>query len=41
MTFTESEFIDFVLDNILLLLVQGKTNCDTLMEIIHRAIYEK
>lgn len=34
-----SEFVDFVFDNIILLLVQNKTNCDMLKEIIQRVIY--
>ena len=38
-SFTESDFIDFILDNLFLLFVQGKTNCDALMEIIRRTIY--
>lgn len=39
-TFTESDFIDFVLDNILLLLVRQRTSCTALMEVICRVIYE-
>lgn len=38
-SFEKSAFIDFVLDNILLLLVQEKTNCEVLKEIIQRTIY--
>lgn len=38
-SFGKTEFIDFVLDNILLLLVQGKTNCEVLIEIIQRVLY--
>lgn len=38
-SFAQSEFIDFVLDNILLLLVQGKQSCEVLKEIIQRSIY--
>lgn len=38
-TLTKAELIDFVLDHILLLLVQGKTNCDVLVELIRKAIY--
>ena len=37
---TETDFVDFVFDNILLLLVQGKTGCATLVEMIRRVIYE-
>ena len=37
--FTEMEFIDFVLDNLLLLLIQGKTSCEVLKETIRRTIY--
>lgn len=37
--FTESDFIDFVLNNIFSLLLQGKTSCTTLVEIIRRTIY--
>ena len=38
-SFERSEFIDFVLNNILMLLVQGEKNCDMLIEIIKRSIY--
>ena len=38
-SFTESEFIDFVLDNIVLLLMQGKTSCSALVKIIQRVLY--
>lgn len=38
-SFERSEFIDFVLDNLLMLLVQGKKNCGMLIEIIQRTIY--
>lgn len=38
-SFTESEFIDFVLNQILLLLIQKKANCEVLIEIIRRVIY--
>ena len=38
-SFTESEFIDFVLDQILLLLIQKKANGEALIEIIRRVIY--
>ena len=37
---TESEFIDFVLDNLLLLLVKGKTSCDLFIEVIRRTVYK-
>lgn len=38
-SFEKMEFIDFVLDNLLLLLVQGKKSCGMLIEIIQRTIY--
>ena len=38
-SFEQSEFIDFVLNNILMLLVQGEKSCDMLIEIIQRTIY--
>ena len=38
-SFTESDFVYFVLGNILLLLVQKKTSCATLIEIINRVVY--
>lgn len=38
-TFTEVDFIDFVLDHMLFLLVQGKASCKPLMEIIRRILY--
>ena len=38
-TFTRSDFLDFIFDHILLLLVEGKTDCRTLLEIIRRIIY--
>ena len=37
--FTESDLIDFVLNNILILLVEKKENCTTLVELVRRAIY--
>lgn len=37
--FTESDFIDFVLTNILMLLLEQKENCGVLLEIIRRAVY--
>ena len=37
--FTESEFMEFVLDNLLLLLVKGKTSCDSLVNVICRTVY--
>ena len=36
---TESDFIDFVLTNILTLLLQQKEDCRTLLEIVRRTIY--
>lgn len=38
-SFDKRDFIDFVLDNLVMLLVQGKTSCETLIEIIQRTIY--
>lgn len=38
-SFTEETFVGFVLDNILLFLIQGNGNCDTLVEIISRVLY--
>lgn len=38
-SFVQSEFIDFVLDNLLMLLVQGKKSCEMLIETIKRTIY--
>lgn len=38
---TETELIDFVFDNILLLFVQGKTDCTALVGVIRRVIGEK
>lgn len=38
-SFEEQEFIDFVLDNLLMLLVQRKKSCRMLVEIIQRTIY--
>ena len=40
-TFTESDFIDFVMNNILLLLMDKKENCTTLVELVRRVIYRK
>lgn len=38
-SFEKSDFVDFVLDSILLLLVQKKKSCEVLGEIIQRTIY--
>lgn len=38
-TFTQSELIDFILTNILMLLVQKSANCDILIELIRYALY--
>lgn len=38
-TFTQSDFTKFVLNNIILLFAQGKTDCSALVEIIRRTIY--
>lgn len=37
--FTRQDFIDLVLDQMLLLLVQGKTSCSALTAIIRRVLY--
>lgn len=37
-TFSKAEFLDFVLDHMILLLAEGKTDCRVLTEIIRRAI---
>ena len=38
-TFTEIDFIDFVLHNILMFLVEKRENCTTLVELVRRVIY--
>ena len=38
-TFSKEDFVDFVLDHLLILMVQNQPNCDMLLEIIRRAIY--
>lgn len=38
-SFEKQDFIDFVLDNLLMLLMQGKTSSGTLIEVIRRTIY--
>lgn len=38
-TFPESEFIDFILMNLLTLLMQNADHCDVLIELIRRSIY--
>ena len=35
----KTDFIDFILDNLLMLLIQKKKNCEMLIEIIRRTIY--
>ncbi|NLY08700.1 MAG: TetR/AcrR family transcriptional regulator [Tissierellia bacterium] len=37
--FNESRFTDFVLSNIMILVMQRQKDCNTLMEIVRRAIY--
>ena len=37
---TESDFIDFVLDYIIILLIRGASDCDVLIEMIQRIIYK-
>ena len=38
-TFSKEDFVDFVLDHLLILMVQNQPNCDMLLEIIRRVIY--
>lgn len=38
-SFTPSDLVDFVLDNMLLLLMQGRADCVPLVELIRRVIY--
>ncbi|MCX7883935.1 MAG: TetR/AcrR family transcriptional regulator [Caloramator sp.] len=38
--FTKSDFVDFVFSNILMLLTNGESSCDFLLEIIKRIIYK-
>ena len=38
-SFAPPEFIDFVMEHLLMLLAQGKTSCAMLIEIIRRTIY--
>lgn len=38
--FTESDFIDFVLDNLLLFLIKEKNSCTLLVELVRRIIYQ-
>ena len=38
-SFSWEDFVGFVLDHLLILLVQGQPNCDMLLEIIRRVIY--
>lgn len=40
-TFTEAEFIDFILGNLIMLLVQQKEDCHVLLEMIRCAIYSQ
>ncbi|HNY83679.1 MAG TPA: TetR/AcrR family transcriptional regulator [Anaerolineaceae bacterium] len=37
--FSEADFVDFVLSNIICLLIQKKNNCVLLLEVIRRTIY--
>lgn len=39
LTLTESDFIDFVLDHIIILMIRGASDCDALIEMIRRIIY--
>lgn len=39
--FSEADFVDFVFDNILILLAQGKKDCRTLVRIVCRVLYTK
>ena len=38
--FSEEDFIGFILDHLLILLVQAQPDCNTLLEIIRRVIYK-
>ena len=38
-SFSQEKFVDFVLDSMLVLLVQGQTDCAVLLEVIRRVIY--
>lgn len=38
-SFTEMDFVDFVLDHLLLLQIQEKNNCDVLLEVIRKVLY--
>ena len=38
-SFSQEDFISFVLDNMLVLLVQGQADCAVLLEVIRRVIY--
>ena len=39
-SFSQEKFADFVLDHMLVLLVQGQPDCAVLLEVIRRVIYE-
>ena len=39
-SFTEEDFAGFVLDYMLILLVQGQQDCNVLLEMIRRVIYK-
>ena len=39
-SFSQEKFVDFVLDSMLVLLVQGQPDCAVLLEVIRRVIYE-
>ena len=39
LSFSKEDFVNFVLDHLLILLVQGQPNCNVLLEIIRRVIY--
>ena len=38
-SFSQEKFVDFVLDHMLVLLVQGQADCAVLLEVIRRVIY--
>jgi hypothetical protein len=40
-SFTESQFIDFILSSLMMLLVQRAKNCNVLIEIVRRTIYTR
>lgn len=39
--FTKENFVNFIMENMLLLLMQGRGDCEILIEMIRRAVYEE